>query len=231
MDLLKEFDILKVKEKFREIILRESQHEYFKRLMSDLKDEYENNTIFPKKSDVFNAFKYRDFHEIKCVIIGQDPYYKKNEAHGLSFSICDKDIKIPSSLRNIFKELEYDLGISIPCHGDLSSWCENGVLLLNSVLTVREGFPNSHKDIGWSIFTDSIIKNLCKNRSNLVFILWGNFARKKEKLIDKNRHLIIKSSHPSGLSAHKGFFTSKPFSKTNDYLKDHLVGEIDWKIN
>lgn len=231
MDLLKEFDIFSVKDTFREIIIKESHHGYFKRLMNDLKDEYENNIIFPKKIDVFNAFKYRDVHEIKCVIIGQDPYYKKNEAHGLSFSISDKSLKIPSSLRNIFKELKDDLGIDVPCHGNLSSWCEEGVLLINSILTVREGFPNSHKDIGWSIFTDSIIKNLCEIRSNLVFILWGNFAIRKEVLIDEKKHLIIKSPHPSGLSAHRGFFKSKPFSKVNSYLKDHSYSEIDWKIN
>nr|WP_242821426.1 uracil-DNA glycosylase [Candidatus Arthromitus sp. SFB-rat-Yit] len=220
-----------VKDTFREIIIKESHHEYFKRLMNDLKDEYKNNTIFPKKLDVFNAFKYRDINDIKCVIIGQDPYYKKNEAHGLSFSICDKDLKIPSSLRNIFKELKDDLGINAPCHGNLSSWCEEGVLLINSILTVREGFPNSHKDIGWDIFTNNIIKKLSEFRSNLVFILWGNFAIKKEILINHKKHLIIKSSHPSGLSAHRGFFKSKPFSRTNSYLKEHSLGEIEWKIN
>lgn len=231
MDLLKEFDVLNVKEKFRDIIFNESSNDYFKSLINHLKEEYKNVQVFPPKKQVFNAFKYKDFNEIKVIIIGQDPYHNEGEAHGLSFSVYDKSRKIPSSLRNIFKELKDDLNINPPSHGNLTSWANQGVLLLNSTLTVRESYPNSHKDLGWSIFTDNIIKMLSSNRNNLVFILWGNFAHKKESLIDKGKHLIIKSSHPSGLSAHRGFFSSKPFSKTNNYLRDNSIEEINWEIN
>ena len=229
MDLLKEFDIFNIHEKFRQIILDEYNQKYFREIFQTLNDEYKNFKIFPSKDQVFNAFKYKDFDEIKVVILGQDPYHGENQAHGLSFSVL-KNSSIPSSLKNIFKELKTDININIPNHGNLSSWANQGVLLLNSVLTVRKSCANSHKSIGWSRFTDKVISLLSCERENLVFILWGNFAIKKENLIDKNKHLIIKSSHPSGLSAHRGFFSSKPFSKTDEYLKSNSIEEINWEI-
>lgn len=229
MDLLKEFDIFNIHEKFRQIILDEYNQKYFREIFQILNEEYKNFKIFPSKDQVFNAFKYKDFDEIKVVILGQDPYHGENQAHGLSFSVL-KNSSIPSSLKNIFKELKTDININIPNHGNLSSWANQGVLLLNSVLTVRKSCANSHKLIGWSRFTDKVISLLSCERENLVFILWGNFAIKKENLIDKNKHLIIKSSHPSGLSAHRGFFSSKPFSKTNEYLKSNSIEEINWEI-
>ena len=229
MDLLKEFDIFNIPKKFRQIILDEYNQKYFREIFQTLNEEYKNFKIFPFKDQVFNAFKYKDFDEIKVVILGQDPYHGENQAHGLSFSVL-KNSSIPSSLKNIFKELKTDININIPNHGNLSSWANQGVLLLNSVLTVRKSCANSHKSIGWSRFTDKVISLLSCERENLVFILWGNFAIKKENLIDKNKHLIIKSSHPSGLSAHRGFFSSKPFSKTNEYLKSNSIEEINWEI-
>lgn len=229
MDLLKKFDIDSVCSIFKRIIVKEYCEEYLKKIFKILNYEYENQNIFPIKENVFNAFKYVDFNEIKVVIIGQDPYHGENQAHGLSFSV-NKECKIPSSLKNIFIELNRDLEIPIPKHGNLTSWANQGVLLLNSCLTVRKASPNSHKDIGWEIFTDKIIRTLSLYRKNLVFILWGNFAIRKERLIDSSKHLIIKSAHPSGLSAHRGFFFSKPFSRTNDYLKENLIEEINWEI-
>ncbi len=229
MDFVSEFDIDSICSNFKAIIAKELCEDYFRKIFTMLKDEYESQNIFPIKENVFNAFKYVDFNEIKVVIIGQDPYHGKNQAHGLSFSV-NKECKIPSSLKNIFIELNRDLEIPIPKHGNLSSWANQGVLLLNSCLTVREAEPNSHKNIGWDIFTDKIIKTLSFYRENLVFILWGNFAIRKERLIDSSKHLIIKSAHPSGLSAHRGFFFSKPFSRTNNYLRENCIKEINWEI-
>lgn len=228
--MLEEFDILNVKTKFREIILNECKEDYFKCLFEILNQEYENFKIFPMRYQVFNAFKYKDFNEIKVVILGQDPYHKENQANGLSFSV-NMGEKIPVSLRNIFKEMRDDVGCDIPPHGNLTSWVSQGVLLLNSVLTVREGHANSHKSIGWNVFTDKIIKLLSSERENLVFILWGSLSIKKENLINSNKHLVLKSPHPSGLSAYRGFFSSKPFSNTNKYLKENSLKEINWMIN
>lgn len=231
MDLfLKEFDILSVRDKFREIILNESHKDYFKGILEYLKEVYDKDKIFPKKEDVFNAFKYRDFYGIKAIILGQDPYYREGQSHGLSFSICSTNIKTPVSLRNIFKELKDDLGIYNDGRNNLIPWAREGVLLMNTTLTVKEGCPNSHKGIGWEVFTDKIIYMLSEERENLVFILWGNFAIKKEEFIDRHKHLVIKSPHPSGHSAHRGFFSSKPFSRTNEYLRKHGIKEIDWRI-
>lgn len=231
MDILfKEFDILSVKDKFREIILNESHKDYFKGIFEYLKEAYERYNIFPKKEDVFNAFKNSDFYDIKAIILGQDPYYREGQSHGLPFSICNPNMKISVSLRNIFKELKCDLNIENEGRMNLTPWAKEGVLLMNTTLTVREGHPNSHRDIGWRIFTDKMISMLSEERENLVFILWGNFAIKKEELIDKDKHLIIKSPHPSGHSAHRGFFGSKPFSRTNNYLKEHKIEEINWRV-
>ncbi len=183
--------------------------------------------IFPESSNIFHAFNSCSLEKLKVVIIGQDPYHNDNQAHGLSFSV-PKGVAIPPSLLNIYKELHSDLGIPISKNGDLSKWSEQGVLLLNSVLTVRRKSPASHKEKGWEIFTDTVISRLSDNYNSLVYILWGKFAQSKETLIDTTKHLVLKAAHPSPFSAYRGFFGCKHFSKTNTYLKtvDKLL--IDW---
>ncbi len=195
-----------------------------------LKKEYAQEIVYPNMYDIFNCFKKTDYNSLKAVILGQDPYHGYGQAHGLCFSV-NKGIKIPPSLVNIYKELKCDLDITPPAHGDLTSWAENGVLLLNTVLTVREGKPNSHKDCGWQWFTDEVIKKLNERQTPIVFILWGGNARSKKKFIDQNRHFIIESAHPSPLSAYNGFFGSKPFSKTNKFLKSVNVEPINFQID
>lgn len=185
--------------------------------------------IYPDKEDVFKAFRLTSFEDIKVVIIGQDPYYNEGQADGLAFSV-KKGVKTPPSLKNIFKELVDNTGISYPTSGDLSNWAKQGVLLLNSTLTVEDKKPNSHVNYPWSIFTDSIIKYISDYKSNVVFILWGNFAIKKSQLIDSNKHLILQSSHPSPLSARHSFLGSKVFSKCNLYLEKCGVEKIDWSL-
>jgi uracil-DNA glycosylase len=180
-------------------------------------------------NDIFNCFKTTDYYDIKAVILGQDPYHVYGQAHGLCFSV-QKGVKLPPSLKNIYTELKCDLDITPPQHGNLTKWAENGVLLLNTVLTVREGQPNSHKDCGWTWFTDEVIKILNKREKPIVFILWGGNARSKAKFIDKNKHFIIESAHPSPLSSYQGFFGSKPFSKTNELLKSANISPIDWNL-
>ena len=192
-----------------------------------LKNEYSQRTIYPSMYDIFNALKYTSYENTKVVILGQDPYHEVGQAHGLSFSV-KKGIKIPPSLVNIYKELNSDVGMIIPSHGELTSWAKQGVLLLNATLTVREGQANSHKDIGWAIFTDEIIKKLNLSSKPIVFILWGGNARSKKKYITNPHHLIIESAHPSPLSAYNGFFGSKPFSKANDFLIKNGLAPIDW---
>jgi uracil-DNA glycosylase len=184
---------------------------------------------YPKTKDIFKALQLTSFENIKVVILGQDPYHDKGQANGLAFSV-KRDKKIPPSLRNIYKELNNDLGIPIPNHGDLSKWAKEGVLLLNSILTVEPHKPASHRNIGWEQYTDQIIKEINDKKKNIVFILWGNYAQEKGKYIDESKHLVIKSPHPSPFSARKGFFNSKPFSRCNTYLKENCVKEIDWRI-
>lgn len=198
--------------------------DYFNSLMFKVNCEYDSKIIYPNREDLFNAFKLCCFSNLKVVIVGQDPYHGEGEANGLAFSVRD-GVKLPPSLRNIFKELYSDLGILREC-GDLSSWARQGVLLLNSTLTVVKDKPNSHKDIGWQVFTDDVIKYIDCNKSNVVFVLWGNFARNKSSLIKNN--FIIESTHPSPFSARGGFFGSRPFSKVNNYLKDNNTSEIKW---
>lgn len=213
-----------------DIVLKdEIKKEYFKNLMNFIKKEYKTKTIYPKENEVFNAFRYTDFENIKVVILGQDPYHGPNQAEGLSFSVSDKVPK-PPSLKNIFKELESDLSIPFPEHNSLKPWAKQGVLLLNAVLTVEEHKPTSHKGMGWEIFTDSVIKMINEKEKPVVFILWGSYARDKKKLITNPNHLIIESAHPSPFSARNGFFGSKPFSKTNSFLKRNGIREIDWRI-
>ena len=186
-------------------------------------------TIFPKQQDIFRSLELTDFDDVKVVILGQDPYHGPNQAHGLSFSV-QEGIKQPPSLKNIYKELNTDLGFDIPTTGFLEPWAKQGVLMLNAVLTVEQADPNSHANKGWETFTDKIISTISEQKENVVFILWGAYAQKKESLIDSDKHKIIKSAHPSPFSARNGFFDSKPFSKTNDYLENTNQKAINWKI-
>lgn len=205
------------------------QSEGFKKFMSIINNEYENKTIFPKKEHIFNALKLTPYENVKVVIVGQDPYHGENEAHGLSFSV-QKGIKIPPSLQNIYHELETDLGIKPNEYGDLTKWAQEGVLLLNAVLTVEKDKPASHKGKGWELLTDYIIKKLNLKDEPIVFILWGNFARSKKVFITNKKHLVIESTHPSPFSARNGFFGSKPFSKTNNFLIKNNIKPIDWQL-
>ena len=211
------------------ILQDEFKKDYFTNLMDFIKTEYKTKTIYPKQNEVFNAFRYTDFDNVKVVILGQDPYHGPNQAEGLSFSVSNEVLK-PPSLKNIFKELESDLGIQFPKANSLKPWAKAGVLLLNAVLTVEEHKPTSHKDKGWEIFTDDIIKILNKRDTPTVFILWGAYARAKKSLITNPKHLVIESAHPSPFSARNGFFGSKPFSKTNEFLKKNNIKEIDWRV-
>ena len=211
------------------ILSEEYQKEYFKKLLDFVKNEYKTKTIYPKQNEVFNAFRYTDFNDVKVVILGQDPYHGPNQAEGLSFSVSNSVLK-PPSLQNIFKELESDLGIPFPKSNSLKPWARQGILLLNAVLTVEEHKPTSHKDKGWEIFTDNVIKKINEKEEPVVFILWGAYARNKKSLITNPKHLIIESAHPSPFSARNGFFGSKPFSKTNSFLKKNEIKEIDWSV-
>ena len=215
--------------KWDEYLREEYKKPYFKELANFVKSEYATKTIYPKKSDVFAAFKYTDYDDVKVVILGQDPYHGVNQAEGLAFSVSDSVIK-PPSLKNIFKELESDMGIQFPKHNSLKPWTKRGVLLLNSVLTVEEHKPASHKNRGWETFTDNVIKILNEKKEPVVFILWGSYSRDKKKYITNPNHYIIESVHPSPFSAYDGFFGSKPFSKANAFLKSKNIEEIDWRI-
>ena len=200
---------------------------FFYTITKAIKKEYKSNEVYPKGSDIFNAFNLCPFDKLKVVIIGQDPYHGYGQANGLCFSV-NSNIKIPPSLKNIYKELKFNYSDFTFNDGDLSNWANQGVLLLNSILTVRKGQPGSHKQIGWEIFTDSVIKTISKRKKKIVFILWGAFAKSKSKLIDKNKHLILESSHPSPFSAYSGFFHQNHFIKTNDYLSKNGYKKIDW---
>lgn len=217
------------KNQWQDLLKDEFSKEYYLKLREFLKLEYSTRTIYPHMNDIFNALHFTSYEDVKVVILGQDPYHGYKQAHGLSFSV-QPGIKIPPSLRNIYKELHDDLGCYIPNNGFLKSWTKEGILLLNTVLTVREGSPNSHKNKGWEIFTDRVISLLNEREKPMVFILWGNNAISKEKLITNKNHLILKSVHPSPLSASRGFFGTKPFSKTNDFLKSINEKPINWQI-
>ena len=205
------------------------QKPYYQKLRNFLIEEYKTRTIYPNMYNIFNALHYTSYANTKAVIIGQDPYHGPNQAHGLSFSVLP-GVEPPPSLQNIFKELKNDLGYPIPQSGSLVKWAEQGVLLLNSVLTVRAGQPNSHRGKGWEIFTDQVIKILNERETPVIFLLWGKNAQEKQRLITNSRHYKILSPHPSPLSAHRGFFGSKPFSKTNRYLREIGLEEIDWRL-
>ena len=208
----------------------EFDKKYWIELSSKVKNSYKNKIIYPKPHLMFNAFNSTHLNEVKVVIIGQDPYHGQGQANGLSFSVND-GIPIPPSLLNIFKELESDLSIPFPNSGNLQSWANQGVLLLNTILTVEKDNANSHKDLGWKFFTKKAIEIVSSQLENIVFILWGKQAQSIEDVIDTSKHYIIASVHPSPLSAHRGFFGSKPFSKTNKFLKSKNINPIDWKLN
>jgi len=215
--------------KWDEILEDEFEKKYFKELMEFIDNEYKTKTIYPYFPNVFNALKYTDYDDVKVVIIGQDPYHGMGEAHGLSFSVLEGVTK-PPSLRNIFKELKDDLGIEEPKYGNLESWTREGVMLLNAVLTVEKDKPASHQGKGWETFTDEVIKKINDKNEPVVFLLWGSFAKGKRELITNPIHCIIESAHPSPFSAYKGFFGTKPFSKTNEFLKKNNIKEINWEI-
>ena len=209
----------------------EFEKPYMVSLKTFLQQEKQNGfTVYPKGSDIFNAFNHTPFEKVKVVILGQDPYHGTGQAHGLSFSV-QKGVVPPPSLKNIYKELADEFpDFKIPTHGELTAWTNQGVLLLNATLTVRANTAGSHQKRGWEQFTDKVITELSEKRDGLVFILWGNYAKQKEALIDQSKHFVIKSAHPSPFSAYNGFFGSKPFSKTNEILKKQGKKEIDWQI-
>lgn len=211
------------------ILADEWQKPYYLKLRAFLKSEYSSRRIFPEMNDIFNALKYTSFADTKVVIIGQDPYHGEGQAHGLCFSV-KKGVTPPPSLKNIYKELNSDIGFKIPNHGELISWAKQGVLMLNNVLTVREAAPNSHKSVGWEIFTDRVISELNKKDTPVVFLLWGANAQKKAELIINPIHHKLTSVHPSPLSANRGFFGCKHFSKTNDILCKNNIKPINWEI-
>lgn len=208
----------------------EAQKPYFKAIEQYLgKELHSGKVIYPPIEKVFSAFSYAHPQDIKVVILGQDPYHGPQEANGLAFSV-NKSIRIPPSLRNIYKELSNDVACQLPNHGDLSAWAKQGVLLLNAVLTVEENKPGSHATIGWQQFTDRVIQHLSQENENVVFVLWGNYAKSKTSLIDTQKHYIISSPHPSPFSAHNGFFGSKPFSRANEYLLSKNKLPINWEL-
>lgn len=211
------------------LLADEIKKEYYIELRGFLENEYDKKTIYPRQDKIFEALKMTTYNETKVVIIGQDPYHGENQAHGLAFSV-NKDVRIPPSLRNIFKELVMDLNCYMPNNGYLAPWAKQGVLLLNTSLTVAATQANSHKNKGWGIFTDFIIQLLNKKEDPIVFLLWGLNAKAKAKYIINNKHLILCSAHPSPFSANRGFFGCKHFSKTNEFLKDQGLAEIDWQI-
>jgi len=218
---------IQIEEHWGEVLASEFGQEYFRKLKEFLIQEKTKHLIYPPGDAIFSAFNHTPFNKVKVVIIGQDPYHGPGQAHGLCFSVPE-GIKIPPSLRNIYKELISDIGITTPTKGDLTNWAKQGVLLLNATLTVRAHEAGSHQKKGWEQFTDQCIKNVSDQRDHVVFLLWGAFAQKKSMLIDENKHLILKAVHPSPLSAHRGFFGCKHFSKTNEYLVNHGMQAIDW---
>lgn len=220
---------INVQNDWHEKIGAEFEKPYFQELACFLEEEYKQEVIYPERADIFNALNYTEYNDVKVVILGQDPYHGPNQAHGLSFSV-KKCVPLPPSLKNIYKELEADVGCAVPVHGDLTKWAKQGVLLLNTVLTVRQGAAHSHKGKGWETFTDNVIARLNERETPVIFVLWGLPAQKKKKLIDQNKHFIIESVHPSPLSVYRGFFGSKPFSKINQYLREWKQEEIDWEI-
>ena len=221
---------VKIEASWKEVLAEEFKKPYFKQIAQHLKTEKEQGKIiYPPGSQIFHAFEATPFGKVKVVILGQDPYHGPKQAHGLSFSV-QQGIASPPSLINIFKELHEDVGLPIPRHGHLENWAKQGVLLLNASLTVRAGEPMSHAKLGWEKFTNTVIEKVSHLKENIVFVLWGRFAQEKQSLIDDKKHYIIKSAHPSPLSAKNGFFGSRPFSKINTYLVKKGIDPIDWAL-
>lgn len=214
---------------WEDFLREEEQKEYYQKLMKFLEDEYDTKTIYPPKEDLFTCFRECQYENVKVVMLGQDPYHQPRQAHGLCFSVR-KGVKIPPSLRNIYKELKTDMHIAMPSHGCLLDWAKQGVFMMNAVMSVEESKAGSHKKRGWEIFTDTTIQKLNEHKSGIVFLLWGNWAQKKSSFITNPKHRVITSAHPSPLSAYHGFFGSKPFSKVNMYLKELDREPINWKI-
>jgi len=212
---------------WKAILKDEFEKSYFRELTTFVKEAYTHGSVYPQPKNIFAAFALTPFGEVKVVILGQDPYHGAGQAHGLSFSV-QEGVRMPPSLRNIYKELESDVGVTTPEGGDLTAWAKQGVLLLNSTLTVEAQLPGSHQGKGWEEFTGAAIKALSDKREHLVFILWGNYAKEKGVLIDRSKHLVIESPHPSPFSAHTGFLGSRPFSKANEYLTQHKLKAIQW---
>ena len=213
-----------------ELLKDEFEKEYYKKLRGFLAKEYKSRTIYPDMYDIFNALRYTSYSDVKVVVIGQDPYHGPGQAHGLSFSV-KRGIEPPPSLKNIFKEINSDIGCPVPTHGELVKWAQQGVLLLNAVLTVRAGEANSHKNSGWELFTDRVIELLNERSEPMVFLLWGGNARAKKRLITNPKHKILETVHPSPLSAYNGFFGCKHFSKANEFLILSGQSEIDWSLD
>ena len=216
-----------IEESWKNVLANEFDKDYFVKLVDFVKQEYKSKTIYPPASKIFAAFDSTPFKDVKVVILGQDPYHGPGQANGLSFSVSD-GIKFPPSLQNIYKELEDDLKQPIPISGDLSAWAKQGVLMLNATLTVEASKAGSHQKKGWETFTDAVIEKLNLENENIVFILWGSYAQKKGAKIDRNKHYVIESAHPSPLSVYRGFWGSKPFSKTNEYLTSKNITPINW---
>jgi uracil-DNA glycosylase len=212
-----------------EVLGPETEKPYYQKLMAFVEEERARHTVFPPENEVFSALRLTPYERAKVLILGQDPYHDDNQAHGLAFSVRP-GVPPPPSLLNIFKELKNDVGFRFPNNGYLATWAEQGVLLLNAVLTVRAHAPNSHKNKGWEKFTDAAIKALSERKDPVIFVLWGGYARKKVKLLDTEKHVIIESAHPSPLSARSGFFGSKPFSRINAALKELGRGEVEWQV-
>lgn len=222
---------VQIEDSWKEVLKQEFSKNYFIQIVNHIKTEkLTNAVIYPKGSLIFNAFTQTPFNNVKVVILGQDPYHNVGQAMGLSFSVPD-DISIPPSLQNIFKELHKDIGMQMPKTGNLTAWAKQGVLLLNTVLTVRANEPASHSKIGWTNFTDAVIRKLSEEKKNLVFLLWGKYAQEKQILIDESKHTVLKAAHPSPLSAYNGFFGCKHFSQTNEVLTKNSINPIDWILN
>lgn len=218
---------VKIESSWKTRLTDEFEKAYFANLVKFVKEEYQDKTVYPPGKLIFNAFTHCSFDKVKVVIIGQDPYHGKGQANGLCFSV-NNHIPMPPSLVNIFKEIKDDLGKDIPETGNLERWADQGVLLLNATLTVRANSPGSHQNKGWETFTDKVIELVSAEKENIVFLLWGSYAQKKGEIIDANKHLVLKSAHPSPFSAHRGFFGNRHFSKANEYLKHHGKATIDW---
>ena len=216
-----------IEDSWKKELYDEFQKKYFIELVEFIKEEYKKYTIYPIGKEIFNAFNSCSFDKVKVVIVGQDPYHGEKQAHGLSFSVND-NIELPPSLQNIFKEIETDIGKKPPISGNLQRWANQGVFLLNAVLTVRKNHPCSHQNKGWETFTDKVLQTISEKKENIVFLLWGNFAKQKKTLIDDTKHLILQAAHPSPFSSTKGFFGCKHFSKTNEYLTLKNIKPIDW---